>query len=190
MPFIFLPVFIFVEELVQIAVVATAVTVGARATAEVTNRTVDAVYDLTHSSSSTTSTPTLEQRTIYDWWCNGLASEEREILLERGYSDRSGCFSLEELKSTSERMFAEKAPGKPTAKDGFIPDKKQGDKLVKNPNGKGKGWLDENGEVWVPTGKGGDDNRPEGRPHGGSHWDVQNPRTGGHRNVYPGGRVR
>jgi hypothetical protein len=44
-------------------------------------------------------------------------------------------------------MFAEKAPGKPTETDGFKPDKKQGDKLVKNPNGKGKGWLDKNGEV-------------------------------------------
>jgi len=59
--------------------------------------------------------------------------------LENGYSDRSGCFGLEELKSTSERMFAEKTPGKPTEKDGFKPDKKEGEKLVKNPNGKGKG---------------------------------------------------
>jgi len=44
-------------------------------------------------------------------------------------------------------MYAEKSPGKPTEKDGFKPDKKQGDKLVKNPNGQGKGWLDEKGEV-------------------------------------------
>ena len=181
MPFIFLPVFILVEELVQVAVVATAVTVGVRATAEVTHRAVDTVYDLTHSSSSTTSTTYVEQKTIYDWWCNGLDSEERQILLEHGYSDGSGCFRLEELKSTSERMFVEKAPGKPTENDGFKPDKKQGDRLVKNPNGHGKGWLDKNGEVWVPTGNDG---------HGGAHWDVQNPRTGGHRDVYPGGRTR
>jgi len=53
----------------------------------------------------------------------------------------SGCFSLEELKSTSERMFAEKAPGKPTEKDGYKPGKvgKEKDNLVKNPNGPGKG---------------------------------------------------
>ena len=78
-------------------------------------------------------------------------------------------------------MYAEKSPGKPTEKDGFKPDKKQGDKLVKNPNGQGKGWLDEKGEVWVPTGN---------DAHGGPHWDVQNARTGRHRNVYPGGKVR
>jgi len=108
------------------------------------------------STRSTNHTPShvTTRRTVYDWWANGLTSEERDILLENGYSDRNGCFSLEELKSTSERMFVEKAPGKPTEKDGFKPDKKQGEKLVKNPNGKGKGWLDEKGEVWVPTGEG------------------------------------
>ena len=121
------------------------------------------------------------RKTVYDWWCNGLTSDERQILLENGYSDKSGCFGLEELKNTSERMYAEKSPGKPTEKDGFKPDKKQGDKLVKNPNGQGKGWLDEKGEVWVPTGN---------DAHGGPHWDVQNARTGRHRNVYPGGKVR
>jgi len=127
------------------------------------------------SSSVHTNHDYFEKRTIWDWWCNGLTGDERKILLENGYADRSGCFSLEELKSTSERMHAEKAPGKPTEKDGFEPDKKKGGKLVDNPNGQGKGWLDEKGEVWVPTGESG---------HGGPHWDVQNPRTGGHRNVY------
>jgi RHS repeat-associated protein len=69
-----------------------------------------------------------------------------------------------------------KAPGKPTEADGFR-DPKGGEDWVRNPNGKGAGWLDENGEVWVPTGWG-------GTAHGGPHWDVQSP-GGGYRNVWP-----
>ena len=83
-------------------------------------------------------------------------------------------------------------PGKPTAEDGYKPPKKPtrgADKegKVKNPNGRGKGWPDANGDVWVPT---------NGiAAHGGEHWDVQSPpkkgeRKGKHRNVYPGGHVR
>jgi hypothetical protein len=73
--------------------------------------------------------------------------------------------------------YGAKAPGKPTEAEGFR-DPKGGEQWVKNPNGKGYGWLAENGEVWVPTGYGPD-------AHGGEHWDVQDPRTGKHRNVYP-----
>jgi RHS repeat-associated protein len=75
-----------------------------------------------------------------------------------------------------------KAPGKPGEKEGFK-DPKNGEKWVKNPNGRGSGWEDSDGKVWVPTG-------PGGSAHGGSHWDVQDPRTGGHVNVYPGGATR
>lgn len=68
-----------------------------------------------------------------------------------------------------------KAPGKPTAEDGFN-DPKGGEQWVPNPNqGKGggsHGWLDDKGRVWVPTGQG-------GRAHGGPHWDVQLPGRGG-----------
>ncbi|NJS14089.1 MAG: hypothetical protein HC788_05080 [Sphingopyxis sp.] len=75
-----------------------------------------------------------------------------------------------------------KEPGQPGAKDGYKPPK-GGPRIVKAPNGK-KGWLDNKGNVWVPTG-------PKGSPgaHGGPHWDVQGPR-GGYENVYPGGRTR
>jgi hypothetical protein len=173
MPLFFLPVLVLLTA-----------TAGAGATRRTTNREGPAMPVANNwSTQSTTHTTSYvaSRKTVYDWWCNGLTGDERQILLENGYSDKSGCFGLEELKNASERMYAEKSPGKPTEKDGFKPDKKQGDKLVKNPNGQGKGWLDEKGEVWVPTG----DNA-----HGGPHWDVQNPRTGGHRNVYPGGRVR
>lgn len=74
-----------------------------------------------------------------------------------------------------------KAPGKPGEKEGFK-DPKTGEKWVKNPNGRGSGWLDADGNVWVPTGWG-------GSAHGGPHWDVQDP-EGGNDNVYPGGRRR
>ena len=76
-----------------------------------------------------------------------------------------------------------KAPGKPGEAEGFE-DPKGGDDWVPNPNGRGNGWRDANGNVWVPTGP-----RP-GNAHGGPHWDVQNPRTGGRTNMYPGGRTR
>jgi len=74
------------------------------------------------------------------------------------------------------------APGKPTENDGYFPPKKWDGKKVKNPNGPGFGWPDENGKIWVPTG-------PKG--HGGPHWDVQNPRGGkSYRNILPGGKER
>ncbi len=90
-----------------------------------------------------------------------------------------------------DRMFAKppknaydpngpKAPGKPTEADGFK-SPKGGDNWVPNPNpGKGGsswGWQDAKGDVWCPTGQG-------GNAHGGPHWDVQTP-GGDYRNVKP-----
>jgi RHS repeat-associated protein len=73
-----------------------------------------------------------------------------------------------------------KAPGRPTEADGFKPPK-GGDNWVPNPNpGKGgssSGWQDSKGDVWCPTGQG-------GNAHGGPHWDVQTP-GGDYRNVKP-----
>ena len=74
-----------------------------------------------------------------------------------------------------------KAPGKPGTDEGFK-EPKGGDDWVKNPNGSGNGWRDKDGNVWVPTG-------PGGEAHGGPHWDVEKP-GGGYDNVYPGGRRR
>ncbi|MBB5912991.1 hypothetical protein BJY24_001858 [Nocardia transvalensis] len=71
-----------------------------------------------------------------------------------------------------------KAPGRPGDAEGFVPPK-GGDRWVPNPNGRGFGWEDADGNVWVPTGQG-------GGAHGGPHWDVQNPK-GGYRNVRPKG---
>jgi len=72
------------------------------------------------------------------------------------------------------------APGKPTENDGYYPPKRWDGKKVKNPHGHGVGWPDTKGHVWVPTGP---------KAHRGPHWDVQDPKTGRHRNVLPGGRV-
>ena len=74
-----------------------------------------------------------------------------------------------------------KAPGKPSVADGFE-DPDDGERWSKNPNGKGHGWEDKDGNVWVSSGKG-------GRAHAGPHWDVQRP-DGTHVNVYPGGKMR
>lgn len=60
------------------------------------------------------------------------------------------------------------APGLPTEKDGFVPPKNWDGKKVNSPKGRGYGWPDNKGNVWVPTG-------PKG--HGGPHWDVQKRRV-------------
>ncbi|WP_408456247.1 polymorphic toxin type 37 domain-containing protein [Paraburkholderia fungorum] len=77
-----------------------------------------------------------------------------------------------------------KAPGKPSAADGFQ-DPKGGENWVPNPNpGRGGswGWEDADGNVWCPTGQG-------GRAHGDPHWDIQGP-GGKYGNMYPGGKYR
>ena len=73
-------------------------------------------------------------------------------------------------------------PGQqPTEKDGYIAPK-GGPKQGKTPDGK-KGWVDRNGNIWVPQPTG------SSSAHGGGHWDVQGP-DGGYINVYPGGDTR
>ena len=63
--------------------------------------------------------------------------------------------------------------------------KKWNGKKVRSPNGRGYGWPDNKGNVWVPTGP----EVPGNDPHGGPHWDVQGPK-GRYKNIYPGGRER
>jgi RHS repeat-associated protein len=72
---------------------------------------------------------------------------------------------------------AAKAPGQPTAADGYVPPKNWNGEKVPSPNGGGYGYPDRNGDVWVPTGNG-------PTAHGGPHWDVQEP-GGDYRNVFP-----
>ena len=82
-----------------------------------------------------------------------------------------------------------KSPGLPTSNDGFVVAKNWNGKLVKNPNGKGYGYPDKDGNVWVPTGVGVSQPRTTGIAHGGAHWDVQI-QNGKHQNIYPGGKIR
>ncbi|MEF9388516.1 RHS repeat-associated core domain-containing protein [Ralstonia solanacearum species complex bacterium KE056] len=74
-----------------------------------------------------------------------------------------------------------KAPGKPGDAEGYCGPKK-GPEWGKSSNGRGSGWVDNDGNVWVPTGWG-------SGAHGGPHWDVQKP-DGSYENVYPGGKRR
>ena len=60
----------------------------------------------------------------------------------------------------------------------YVPPK-EGPQKKRNPNGKGWGWEDKNGDVWVWT----------PGMHGGPGWTVQEP-GGGHWHGYPGGSVR
>ncbi|WP_369040113.1 polymorphic toxin type 37 domain-containing protein [Stenotrophomonas maltophilia] len=56
-----------------------------------------------------------------------------------------------------------KAPGLPSEVEGYCAPKK-GPQWVKSPNGRGSGWLDKSGDVWVPSGQG-----------GGAHGGTLNP---------------
>jgi hypothetical protein len=84
-------------------------------------------------------------------------------------------------KEQEEKDKSAQAPGKPTEKDGYRPPKKWDGKKVKTKNGRGYGYPDEKGDIWVPSG-------PNG--HGGPHWDVQNQNGTSYKNVYPGGLIR
>src|SRR5690606_27299594 len=94
---------------------------------------------------------------------NHLAHETQisiiESINERNHGDPP---TLEDLKKNPPNHPDYKAP-------------RSGPKLVRNPNGTGKGWLDRNGRVWVPT-----DHKGTHAPH----WDVQKP-GGTHQNIYP-----
>lgn len=80
-----------------------------------------------------------------------------------------------------------KAPGKPGVDEGFV-DPKGGEQWGPSPNGKGNGWVDENGDVWVPTGQAGAPGTgTTGPAHGGPHWDQQGADGSFKGSVYPGG---
>lgn len=77
-----------------------------------------------------------------------------------------------------------KAPGQPTSDNTggkYAPPKKWDGEKVKTSDGE-KGYPDNKGNVWVPTG-------PGSAAHGGPHWDVQL-KGGGYTNVYLGGKER
>ncbi|CAG8452298.1 4764_t:CDS:2 [Funneliformis caledonium] len=151
---------VLVEEVVEVAVVATAVaatTVVAFKAIEIGGRTINYLLD-------------------------GITSEERQLLLKKGYSDKTSCFTLDNLKNI---ICYAKAPGKPTEKNGYEKPKNWDGKLKKAPKSNRKGYPDRKGSVWVPTGE----NSDNPNSHGGPHWDVEHP-DGSYDNVYPDGKVR
>jgi hypothetical protein len=99
----------------------------------------------------------------------------------------SDCDSKESsyrTKSTHSTDSAQ-APGIPSSSDGFKPAKNwDGKSKVRAPNGRGYGYPDDNGNVWVPTGT-----KPS-KAHGGPHWDVQDAKGKKYENIYPGGKKR
>ena len=79
--------------------------------------------------------------------------------------------------------------GRPIVNPGDIPGEEEGYYPPKNgPKtgkiGKDKGWVDKNGNIWVPAPTG------SGKDHGGGHWDVNRKDGKGYINVYPGGKFR
>lgn len=94
----------------------------------------------------------------------------------------AGCLNDQHSEADEPSDSDAQAPGMPTPEDGYVCPKKWDGKKVRSPNGRGHGWPDNKGNVWVPTG-------PGSGAHGGPHWDVQKP-GGGYDNVYPGGRKR
>jgi hypothetical protein len=105
--------------------------------------------------------------------------------------DKIGQYSEDRVKQIqgflSEKSLEKKEPGRPTAENTngeFQPPKKGATtgKVEDGPMRGKEGWVDKNGDIWVPT---------NGQAaHGGEHYDVQDKNGGGHRNVYPGGHVR
>jgi hypothetical protein len=66
-------------------------------------------------------------------------------------------------------------PKKPPTHPDYEAPKNWNGQKVKNPNGKGSGWPDKKGRVWMPTNH---DNTHNW------HWDVQSP-GGKYINIYP-----
>jgi hypothetical protein len=166
------------EVIVETALTVTAVTTAAYVAGRAGDALADRMNERTRVSSPSTSGFYLGEKTIFDWWEHGITYQERQRLLNLGYDDKRGCFELQELKEIL--CLADKEPGKPTEKDGYKSPKNWDGKLKKAPNSQKKGYPDEDGNVWVPTGRDTDNVKQ----HGGPHWDVQL-RNGDHRNVRP-----
>jgi RHS repeat-associated protein len=102
-----------------------------------------------------------------------------------GLTDACGCYPVyissirpaffgQDTILTSETHPKDVPPDHPN----FTPPKK-GNSKKRNPNGKGHGWVDNKGNVWVWN----------PNMHGGEGWVVQEP-DGGHSHAYPGGKTK
>lgn len=106
MPFFLalIPIAIEVVEVVQAVVVVGGAVVGTRAAVGVANEVAERVRE---NNRPTTTHTYIEKKTIYDWWCNGLTSQERDYLLSVGYNDTSSSYNLHELKHTAKNREKE-----------------------------------------------------------------------------------
>ena len=105
--------------------------------------------------------------------------------------EKTGQYSQERMKEIqnflSEKSLEGKQPGRPTPENTggeFQPPTKGATtgKVEGGPLAGKEGWLDKDGNIWVPT---------NGRaPHGGEHYDVQDKKGRNHENIYPGGHRR
>ncbi|CAG8824607.1 36025_t:CDS:2, partial [Racocetra persica] len=121
--------------------------------------TVPAGCSTASQAASSVVTTCFERKTISDWLLTDVVTNEESQRLLALGFDRTTCFGLPELK---EHLDFD-SPGQPTSKVGFEPP---------------KNWD-------VPTGE----NPSNPNAHGGPHWDVENPRTGEHVDVFPDGKV-
>jgi RHS repeat-associated protein len=92
-----------------------------------------------------------------------------------------GIVLINKIPNDAKNPDGAKAPGKPGPANGFE-DPKSGEQW------NGRGWVDNKGRVWEPTGwAGARGTGTTGPAHGGPHWDVQKP--GGYVNVRPGENI-
>lgn len=113
---------------------------------------------------------------------NKLTKSNTE-LGKRSDNLRTGIAAIDAMKADVNHNYSFQSPANdvpdmktnPPNVPGYKPPK-SGARWVRNPNGRGMGWIVRNGRVWVP----GD--------HDGTHaphWDVQDPKGGGYTPVYP-----
>lgn len=127
----------------------------------------------------------------YSAWEGTAQQREQMNRVIRDGLVKTGQYSQERVQEIqnflSEKSLENKQPGRPTAENTggvFEPPKKGATtgKVEGGPMSGKEGWVDKNGDIWVPT---------NGKDaHGGEHYDVQDKKGRGHRNVYPGGHIR
>ena len=103
---------------------------------------------------------------------------ESSTEIKRDYSGIRNAFQLAKKVANKENGEPPIDPKSEPNHPDYVPPKR-GPRTVKNPNGFGKGWLADDGGVWVWT----------PNMHGGKGWTIQYP-GGKHSHAYPGGGVR
>jgi RHS repeat-associated protein len=105
-----------------------------------------------------------------------------EAILLQAFGSLNPSISAPSVSANPNTVNAVTKDTPPAKEDGYVAPK-GGPVQGKDQNGN-SGWVDKNGNVWVPV--------PAGSPnaHGGEHWDVQRKGGNGYANRYPGGYER